>query len=71
MDWWYATIPGKGLFACYDVAEGRMTDDPSYGITYLQRAFDSVGLDIRWWYHDEAADHGMTREEAVAILESR
>src|SRR4051812_44317290 len=18
MDWWYATIPGKGLFACYD-----------------------------------------------------
>jgi hypothetical protein len=56
--------------ACYDVAEGRMTDDPSYGIGYLRRVFETLGLDIRWWYRDETADYGMTRDEAVATLES-
>jgi hypothetical protein len=47
-----------------------MTEDPSYGIGYLRRVLENMGLDIRWWYHDEAADHGMTRDEAVATLES-
>lgn len=56
--------------ACYDVAEGRMTDDPSYGIGYLRQVLENLGVDLRWWYHDEAADHGMTRDEAVATLES-
>lgn len=55
---------------CYDVVGGRMTDDPSYGIAYLEQALADAGLDIRWWYHDEAGDHGMPRDEAVATLES-
>ena len=56
--------------ACYDVAAGRMTDDPSYGIAYLRDALADAGLDVRWWYQDERGDHGMTRDEVVATMES-
>jgi len=55
---------------CYDVGAGRMTDDPSYGIAYLRHALAAAGLDIRWWYHDDDHDHGMPRDEAIAVLES-
>lgn len=58
--------------ACYDVAQQRMTDDPSYGIAYLGAALAAAGLsDMRWWYreHDPAHDRGMSRDEAVAVLD--
>ena len=56
--------------ACYDVAQQRMTEDPSYGVAYLERALRQVGLDgMRWWYRDDAGDRGMSRDEAVATLE--
>lgn len=59
--------------ACYDVAQQRMTEDPSYGVAYLTSALKAAGLgDLRWWYRQDAAqdDLGMTRDEAVATLES-
>jgi hypothetical protein len=53
---------------CYDVAAGRMTEDPSYGVAYWERALADAGLeDLRWWYAD---GRGMERDEAVATLES-
>jgi hypothetical protein len=56
---------------CYDVAAARMTEDPSYGIAYLERSLTAAGLDdIRWWYRDDGGDRGMTRDEAIAMLES-
>lgn len=55
---------------CYDVGQQRMTDDPSYGIAYLQQSLAQVGLgDMRWWYRDDAGDRGMSRDEAIAVLE--
>lgn len=55
---------------CYDVAAERMTDDPSYGCAYLERALADVGLgEVRWWYGDDAGDRGMARDEAIAFLD--
>lgn len=55
---------------CYDVGAGRLTEDPGYGVAYLQAALAAHGLgDMRWWYRDDAGDHGMSRDEAVATLE--
>src|SRR4051812_23727717 len=57
---------------CYDVSQQRMTEDPSYGVAYLQAALQGAGLDeMRWWYRQEdpAHDLGMSRDEAVATLE--
>ncbi|HVE62407.1 MAG TPA: hypothetical protein VNB94_01205 [Mycobacteriales bacterium] len=57
---------------CYDVAQQRMTEDPSYGIAYLTAALQAAGLsDMRWWYREAepARDRGMSRDEAVAALE--
>ena len=55
---------------CYDVAQQRMTEDPSYGIAYLEQALRQAGLEgMRWWYRDDAGDRGMSRDEAVATLE--
>lgn len=59
---------------CYDLAAGRMTEDPSYGVAHLTRSLDAAGLSgCRWWYADVELDGGgagMSREEAVATLES-
>jgi hypothetical protein len=54
---------------CYDVAAGRMTDDPSYGAAYADRVLDGM----RWWYADPALPEGgvgMAYDEAVATLGS-
>ena len=54
---------------CYDVAAGRMTDDPSYGASYA----DQVLGGMRWWYADPALPGGgvgMAYDEAVAALDS-
>ncbi|MCW2572760.1 MAG: hypothetical protein JWO88_2818 [Frankiales bacterium] len=59
--------------ACYDVSQQRMTVDPSYGVAYLTSALSSAGLgDLRWWYRQDvpADDRGMSRDEAIATLES-
>ena len=54
---------------CLDVPNNEMTSDPSYGIAYLERALDAVGLaGTRWWYRDDDTDHGMSRDEAIATL---
>ena len=53
---------------CYDVAAGRMTDDPSYGAAYADR----VLAGMRWWYADPALPGGgcgMSYDEAVATLD--
>lgn len=59
---------------CYDVAAGRMTEDPSYGIDHLNRSLSAAGLaGCRWWYADPELDDGgagMSRDEAVAALET-
>ena len=56
---------------CYDVEQERMTDDPSMGVRYWEAALRELGLDdLRWWYRDDAGDRGMSREEAVGVLES-
>lgn len=55
--------------SCYDVDAGRMTDDPSYGAGYAQRALPG----IRWWYADPTqpdGGRGMSYDQAVATLES-
>ena len=55
---------------CYDVEQGRMTEDPGYGVAYWESALAALGLEgLRWWYRDDAGDRGMSREEAVATLE--
>jgi hypothetical protein len=55
---------------CYDVSAGRMTEDSSYGVAYWEAALEALGLeDLRWWYRDDAGDRGMSRDEAVAVLE--
>lgn len=58
---------------CYDVAQGRMTEDPTYGVTYLEAALRDAGLDdCRWWYADPdlpGGGLGMSYDEAVAVLE--
>jgi Glycosyl transferases group 1 len=47
-----------------------MTDDPSYGVRYWEEVLADLGLeDLRWWYRDDDGDHGMSRDEAVAVLE--
>lgn len=54
---------------CYDVAAGRMTDDPSYGAAYADRVLDGM----RWWYADPdlpGGGVGMAYDEAVAALDS-
>ena len=54
---------------CYDVAAGRMTDDPSYGARYAQQVLGGT----RWWYSDPALPDrgiGMPYDEAIATLES-
>jgi hypothetical protein len=54
---------------CYDVAAGRMTDDPSYGAGYAEQVLSGM----RWWYADPALPGGgvgMSYDEAVATLES-
>lgn len=59
---------------CYDLAAGRMTEDPSYGVAHLTRSLDAAGLSgCRWWYVDAGLDGGgvgMSKDEAVATLES-
>ncbi|HEX9547262.1 MAG TPA: glycosyltransferase [Acidimicrobiales bacterium] len=59
---------------CYDVAAGRMTEDPAYGVNYLTESLDAAGLtSCRWWYADHALPGGgvgMAYDEAVATLES-
>ena len=56
---------------CYDVAQGRMTEDPSYGIAYWETVLEALGMeDVRWWYRDDAGDRGMERDEAIAALEA-
>jgi hypothetical protein len=55
---------------CYDVGRGAMTDDPSYGTAFLEATFASVGLaGTRWWFANERGDHGMSRDEAIDVLE--
>jgi len=55
---------------CYDVERERMTEDPAYGVAYWQATLAELGLeDLRWWYRDDAGDHGMTRDEAISVLE--
>lgn len=54
---------------CYDVAAGRMTDDPSYGAAYADRVLDGM----RWWYADPdlaGGGVGMAYDEAIAALDS-
>lgn len=59
---------------CYDVTAGRLTEDPTYGVGRLKASLVDAGLaNCRWWYADPAlSGHGlgMSREEAVATLES-
>lgn len=59
---------------CYDLGAGRMTEDPSYGVAHLTASLEAAGLaGCRWWYADGDLDGGglgMSREEAVATLES-
>jgi hypothetical protein len=55
---------------CYDVGAQRMTEDPSYGISYLESALEGSALrGMRWWYRDDVGDRGMTRDEALSLLD--
>jgi hypothetical protein len=59
---------------CYDVAAGRVTEDPTYGTDYLRACLAEAGLEgCRWWYADPdlaGGGVGMSYDEAVATLES-
>lgn len=37
---------------CYDPERGVVDSDPSYGLEYVRRIFDRVGLGDRWAYYD-------------------
>lgn len=53
--------------SCYDPARDCMTDDPAYGVSFLQNLLHPFGLDTSWCYL--AADgraYGMSRE-ALAV----
>ena len=58
--------------SCYDPERSDMTADPSYGIAYLKKLFESHGLGDRWCYIAENGSvHGMPREHlAQACRES-
>ena len=56
--------------SCYDVDAAALTGDPAYGIRFLESCLAATGLGgIRWWYRDGDRDWGMSRDEAVAVLE--
>jgi hypothetical protein len=56
--------------SCYDVAAADLTDDPTYGLAFLKASLASVGLDgMRWCYLDGDRYWGMSRDEAVDVLE--
>ncbi len=38
--------------ACYDPSRGVTDMDPSYGLSFAERAFARLGLGERWAYHD-------------------
>ena len=47
--------------ACYDVPQRMMTDDPSYGITFLARELATHGLEHNWCFIDyQGLHHGMS-----------
>jgi hypothetical protein len=50
--------------ACYDAAAGTMTDDPSFGISYLLPILRKFGLAEDWCYlARDGKAHGMKRDQ--------
>ena len=50
-------------YSCYDPRTNTTTNDPTYGIAELRRAFEKIGVN-RWCYVDADGNyHGMSREE--------
>lgn len=50
--------------SCYDPSVNDMTDDPAYGIAFLQGLLRRYAPDIRWCYlTEDGAAHGTTRAD--------
>ncbi len=51
-------------YSCYDPSINDMTDDPSFGLAYMQRVFDRYGLGNKWCYvREDGTTYGLSREE--------
>lgn len=58
--------------ACYTPSPPHMSTDPTYGLGFLKRALDRLGLRDRYAYYDAHTDtwFGRSREDALATLAS-
>ena len=52
--------------SCYDPERQEMVSDPSYGLGFVERTLDRLGLGGRWAYHDDRW-HGPLADEADEI----
>ena len=57
---------------CYDPHTTDTSTDPTYGLRFAERAFERVGLDERWAYHDAHAQRwcGPCADRIVDICRS-
>ncbi len=57
--------------ACFDLAQGLMTDDCSYGIGVVRTLLARFGLENHWCYVDAHGQyHGLSRPRVEALVES-
>jgi hypothetical protein len=57
--------------ACFDLAQGRMTDDCTYGVAVVQALLARFDLKDRWCYLDARGQYrGLPRPEVEAVLGS-
>lgn len=50
---------GDEKWACYDPNLGMCGPDPSYGLSWTQSAFECLGLEQNWAYHNALEDRWM------------
>lgn len=58
--------------ACYDPTRDALSTDPTYGLKFIDDAFQRLRLDGRWAYHDAHAArwHGLAATRALDICAS-
>jgi len=55
--------------SCYDPVAGITGTDPSYGLAFAQKSFESLGIGSSWAYYDAHCDvwHGPRSDDAIKL----